>query len=68
MLALLLKMGQVLLQGACGPHGYTGVAALASRRAKKFRDSVEITCLPLRVEFGVVVSLPTYSIETSLHN
>lgn len=68
-LALLLKMGQFLPQGAYGPCEYVGVPALASRRSvKKGRDSVEITCLPLQVEFGVVISLPTYSMETSLHN
>ena len=29
---------------------------------------VEVTCLPLQVELGIVISLPTYSMETSLHN
>lgn len=34
----------------------------------EWRHGLEGTCLPLQVELGGVIPLPTYSVETSLHN
>lgn len=63
-LALPLETGQLLPAGACGP--LVALAFLPSLPEGAQRHGlVEVTWLPLQVVHGGVVSLPTYSVETS---
>lgn len=68
LLALLLKTGDNFFPKELAVHvGKLAFLPLLPEGEQR-HGLLEVTCLPLQVELGVVISLPTNSMETSLHN